>query len=69
MVNHLTRAKELRIRATQYEISAKNTTSEKFGECYRLLAENFNVLAVLEEEFVQREIAARTANNFTLIPR
>ena len=69
MINHLTRAKELRIRAGQYEISAEETTSEKFRECYRLLAINFNGLATLEEEFVAREIAARTENNFTLIPR
>jgi hypothetical protein len=68
MVNHLTRGKELRIRATRYETSAKNTTLEKFGECYRLLAKNFNVLATLEEEFFQREIVARTENNVTLIP-
>ena len=69
MVNHLSRAKELRSRAAQYEISAQNTTSKKFEECYRLLAENFLVLATLEEEYVQREVAARTAHNFSLMTR
>jgi hypothetical protein len=31
-------------------VSAKNTSSAKFGECYRLLAQHYLVLANLEED-------------------
>ena len=61
---HLARARQLRDRAARCELSAKNSTSARFGECYRLLAANYVVLAKLEEDFVAREIAAATENKF-----
>jgi hypothetical protein len=35
-------------------LSAKATSSEKFGECYRLLAQHYLVLANLEEDCANR---------------
>jgi hypothetical protein len=58
MVDHLARAKEMRARARNCEVSAKQSKSEKFAECYRALADNYNILATIEEEFLAREIAA-----------
>lgn len=55
MLDHLARARELRRRAAQCQISAKNTQSAKFGDCYRLLAEHYTILAKLEEDFVDRQ--------------
>ncbi len=59
MVDHLARANEMRARAKNCELSAKQSKSEKFAACYRLLVDNYNVLATVEEEFLaRREIAA-----------
>jgi hypothetical protein len=56
MVNHLARAKEMRRRAQNCQVSAENSKSEKFADCYRLLAQNYDILATVEEEFVAREM-------------
>jgi hypothetical protein len=59
MVDHLARGKEMRARAENCELSAKQSKSEKFAACYRLLVDNYNTLATVEEEFLARtEIAA-----------
>jgi hypothetical protein len=55
MPDHLARAREFRLRAAQCQLSAKNSGSPKFGDCYRLLAENYFILARLEEAFVDRQ--------------
>ena len=57
MLDHLARAKELRQRAAKCEASAQATLSKKFGDCYRLLATNYSILAQLEEDFVGRQSA------------
>jgi len=57
MPDHLARAKEFRYRAANCEVSAKNTLSAGFGNCYRLLAEHYMILAKLEEDFVERQVA------------
>lgn len=54
-MNHLARAKEMRARAAGCKESAKTTTSEKFSGCYRLLAENYDILAKLEEDYHERQ--------------
>jgi len=62
MVDHLARARELRRHAAKYQESAKTSASAKFGDCYRLLAENYIVLAELEEDYVARENSALREN-------
>jgi hypothetical protein len=57
MSDHSARASEMRIRAARCQASAKMTTSVKFAECYRLAAENYEVLAKLEQDFEDRQIA------------
>jgi hypothetical protein len=54
MADHIATAQRYRARAAKCELSAKNTSSEKFGECYRLLAQHYLVLANLEEDCVHR---------------
>jgi hypothetical protein len=58
ILDHLTRARILRDRAAQCRVSAKATLSAKFGDCYRLLADHYVILAKLEEDFVSRQNAA-----------
>ena len=53
--DHLARAREFRSRATQCGLSAKDCLSPSFRSCYILLAKNYEGLAKLEEEFVERE--------------
>jgi hypothetical protein len=63
MVNHLARAEEMRDRAKQCQHTAGQTKSEKFADCYRLLSQNYNILATVEEEFFMREMErTRTAS-------
>jgi len=62
MLDHLARARELRRHAAKCEAAAKTTLSEKFGNCYRLLAKNYVILAELEEDFVARQNAALLEN-------
>ena len=50
MADHIAAAQRYRARAAKCEASAKNTTSAEFGECYRLLARHYLVLANLEED-------------------
>ena len=52
MSDHQAAAQRYRDRAAKCELSAKNTSSIEFGECYRLLAQHYLVLADLEEELV-----------------
>ena len=54
MADHIATAQRYRARAAKCELSAKNTSSEKFGECYRLLAQHYLVLANLEEDCAHR---------------
>jgi hypothetical protein len=54
MADHIATAQRYRARAAKCEVSAKNTSSEKFGECYRLLAQHYLVLANLEEDCAHR---------------
>lgn len=54
MADHIATAQRYRARAANCELSAKNTSSEKFGECYRLLAQHYLVLANLEEDCAHR---------------
>jgi hypothetical protein len=50
MADHIAAAQRYRARAAKCELSAKNTSSAKFGECYRLLAQHYLALANLEED-------------------
>jgi len=54
MSDHLASAQRYRDRAAKCELSAKNTSSIEFGECYRLLAQHYLVLANLEEDCARR---------------
>ncbi len=54
MLDHLARARELRRQAAKCQQAAKTSVSPKFGDCYRLLANNYVILAELEEDFVAR---------------
>jgi len=54
MADHIATAQRYRARAAKCEVSAKATSSAKFGECYRLLAQHFLVLANLEEDCAHR---------------
>ncbi len=62
MPDHLARARELRLRAAKYQQTAKDSLSTKFGDCYRLLAKNYVILAELEEDYVARENSALIEN-------
>jgi hypothetical protein len=55
MADHIAAAQRYRARAAKCELSAKNTTSAGFGECYRLLARHYLVLANLEEDCAHRQ--------------
>jgi hypothetical protein len=55
MIDHLARAREMRVRAAGCKEAAKATTSDRFSGCYRLLAENYGILANLEEEYDERQ--------------
>ena len=57
MVDHLARAQEMRARAENCELLAKQSKSEKFAACFRLLIDNYNTLATVEEEFSARAAA------------
>jgi 2-keto-3-deoxy-galactonokinase len=54
MADHIATAQRYRARAAKCELSAKSTSSAKFGECYRLLAQHYLVLANLEEDCAHR---------------
>lgn len=60
MLDHRKRARQLRVRANKCRGFAENTTSIKFSECYRLIAENYNILATVEEEFYERNLLLQT---------
>ncbi len=46
----------MRVRAQNCYASAEHSKSDKFADCYRLLARNYDILATIEEEFIAREI-------------
>jgi hypothetical protein len=54
MGDHIAAAQRYRARAAKCELFAKNTSSMGFGECYRLLAQQYLVLANLEEDCARR---------------
>lgn len=58
MVDHLAWAQGYRDRAARCQLSAKNTSSAEFGECYRLLEKYYLMLANLEEDFERRQLAS-----------
>ena len=62
MPDHLARARELRRRAAKCQQSATNSVSAKFGDCYRLLAKHYVILAELEEDYVARQNSAPLEN-------
>jgi hypothetical protein len=62
MLDHLARARELRRQAAKCQQAAKTSVSPKFGDCYRLLADNYVILAQLEEDFVARANSALLEN-------
>lgn len=62
MLDHLARARELRHRAAKCQQSANTSLSPKFGDCFRLLAKHYLILADLEEDFVARANAALLEN-------
>ena len=64
MLDHLARAKVLRRRAEACEHSAQQTDSVEFGNCYRLLAQNFAILAGLEEDYAHRQVFSAIENRF-----
>ncbi len=55
MADHIAAAQRYRARAAKCELSAKNTSSARFGECYRLLAQHYLALANLEEDCAHRQ--------------
>ena len=58
MVDHLAWAQGYRNRATKCQLSAKNTSSTEFGDCYRLLTQYYIMLANSEDDFARRQIAS-----------
>jgi UDP-N-acetylglucosamine pyrophosphorylase len=66
MVDHLAWAEGYRNRAARCQLSATNTSSTKFGNCYRLLSQYYIQLASLEENFERRQIDS--SNNGKLMP-
>ena len=66
MADHIAAAQRYRARAAKCELSAKSTSSAEFGECYRLLAQHYLVLANLEEDCAHRRSPfARPEDNKT----
>jgi hypothetical protein len=64
MSDHLASAQRYRDRAAKCELSAKNTSSIEFGECYRLLTQHYLVLANLEEDCARPpRLSPRHADN------
>jgi hypothetical protein len=59
MVDHLAWAQSYRNRAARCADAAENTSSTKFSECYRLVAQYYLMLANLEEDFVRRDTALK----------
>lgn len=52
----------MRCQAAKCQQAAKVSLSAKFGDCYRLLAKNYIILAELEEDFVARANSALLEN-------
>jgi hypothetical protein len=67
MVDHIARADELRKRAVQCRLVAKEMTSTKFEECCGRLADHYVALADMEEGFARRTAALRQATNEALL--
>jgi hypothetical protein len=67
MVDHIARADELRKRAVQCRLVAKEMTSKKFEECCGKLADHYVALADMEEGFARRTTALRQATNEALL--
>jgi hypothetical protein len=57
MVDHLAWAEGYRNRAAKCRSAAKEISSDGFGNCYRLLADHYVLLAELEEDFARRGTA------------
>jgi hypothetical protein len=67
MVDHLAWAEGYRDRAAKCRSTAREVSSISFGDCYRLLADHYVLLADLEEDYAQRASAlARAANHASL---
>jgi hypothetical protein len=59
MVDHLAWAQGYRSRAAKCLLAAQNTSSAQFGRCYQLLAQHYDLLANLEEDFQRRQAVSR----------
>jgi hypothetical protein len=67
MVDHLAWAEGYRNRATKCRSAAAEISSIGFGNCYRLLADHYTLLADLEENFARRAMAMQQAANQALL--
>ncbi len=67
MVDHLAWAKGYRGRAARCLVAAKNSSSTEYSACYRQLAEYYEDLARIEEDFQAREIARVGENSMSAI--
>jgi hypothetical protein len=62
-VEHVARAEAYRNRAAKCRSAAKETTSVRFGACYRSVADYYILLADLEEDYARRAAAMEQAAN------
>ena len=67
MVDHLAWAEGYRNRAAKCRSAGTETSSVKFGDCYRLLADHYVLLAELEVDFARRAMAMQQAANQALL--
>jgi hypothetical protein len=69
MVDHMAIAERCRGKASQHKLSAENTTSTLFANCYRDLAQLLVSTAGVEEDFVRRDMVMKQQANDHLIAR
>jgi hypothetical protein len=67
MVDHLAWAEGYRNRAAKCRSTAKEISSVSYGNCYRLLADHYVLLADLEENYAQRSTAMQQAVNQAML--
>jgi hypothetical protein len=65
--DHLAWAESYRNRAAKCRSTAEETTSTSFGNCYRLLADHYVLLANLEEDFSRRATAMQRSANRAIL--
>jgi hypothetical protein len=64
MVDHLAWAEGYRNRAAKCRSTAREVSSISFGDCYRLLADHYILLADLEEDYERRATAVGRAASY-----